>query len=123
MCIKLVIETSLHYDSWSEKYRKLLFDLLFMPEIPLPDKVKCDTSEHLKILQLQLHEHFCVKVQIINAFVRDDISIVLNLASKEQDVLKKKFCDISAKSVFTDKLLTDFWLHLCLRAHNCLTKL
>jgi len=101
----------------------LLFDLLITPEIPLSDKVKHDTSEHLQILQVQLHEHFCVMIQIINAFVSDDISIVLNLTSKEQDSLTKKFCDISVKPVVTDKLLADFWLHLCLRAHNCLTKL
>jgi hypothetical protein len=82
-----------------------LFDLLIKPEIPLSDKVKRDTGEHLQILQVQLHEHFFVKVQIINAFLRDCISVVPNLASKEQDSLTKKFCDISVKPIFTDKLL------------------
>jgi hypothetical protein len=101
----------------------LLFDLLITPEIPLSDKVKSDTSEHLQILPVQMPEHFCIKIQIINTFVRDCISVVRNLASKEQDGLTKKFCDISVKPIFTDKLLADVWLHLCLRAHNWLTKL
>jgi hypothetical protein len=83
----------------------LLFDLLITPEIPLSDKVKSDTSEHLQILPTQLHEHFCIKIQFINAFVRECISLVPNLASKEQDSLTKKFCDISVKPIFTDKLL------------------
>ena len=28
MCIKLVIETSLHHDAWSEKYQSLEYSLL-----------------------------------------------------------------------------------------------
>lgn len=83
----------------------MFFDLLITPEIPLSDKVKRDTSEHLQILQVQLREHFCVRIQIINAFLRDDISIVPNLASEEQDSLTKMFCDVSVKQIFTDKLL------------------
>jgi len=33
---------------------------------------------------------FCIRIQIINGFLRDDISIVPNLASKERDSLTKK---------------------------------
>jgi hypothetical protein len=79
------------------------------------DKVKCDVSEHLHILQVQLCEYFPVPEsrydRISNPFVTADNALLTDLTSKEQDSPIELSCDRHLKLVFTQKHLTDFWLH------------
>jgi hypothetical protein len=68
-----------------------LSGFLITSAMRLSEKVKCDTSEHLKSLQVQLHEYLPVPESrydwIINPFVGVDNTVFTHLISKEQDSL------------------------------------
>lgn len=109
-------------DIWASRIRKSnsesfenLSHLLTEEAVSLPTLVKKLIEEHLQGLKSQLRDYFpSPDAQVAwmeNPFANLCEGAVISLSAKEHDSLIDMSCDSALKLTFSQKTLTDFWIH------------
>lgn len=73
-------------------------------------------TEHMQALKSQMQDYFTgiskQQIWLQYPFANHTEVVIVGLTYKEQDSLVDLFCDGSLKLIFSEKTLTQFWLHM-----------
>lgn len=111
------------FDLWGKRIARAnyesfenLSDFLSKEESPLPVTASVAMTEHMQALKSQMQDYFpgISKQQswVQYPFANHTEDVIAGLTYKEQDSLVDLSCDSSLKLIFSEKTLTQFWLHV-----------